>query len=446
MQHFLRDGSGGVLLADDMGLGKTVQTLKLLDEAGGRMFPCLVVCPASVKYVWERQAIDYFKIRAQVLDGRTPPTGEIGIVPKLMVINPDILPYWLKYFQQIDLKTLVLDESQMFSHTTAKRTKAAIKLARTTPYRIALSGTPLTNKPAELWPTLHCLRPDLFPAFFPFAQTYCQPKKRRWGWEYKGATNIPQLHNLLKKTVMIRRLKEDVLKDLPDKIRQITPIGLDDYAEYEQAKDDFLGWVAANYSKTRADRAAKAQAVTQIGYLLRLTARLKCRSVVNWANSFLEENPNEKLVLFAVHQKMIDVLQRRVNCKSVTIDGSVTGHARKIAVEVFRRDSKVRVLIGNIKAAGTGTDGLQGVCSNAAFTELWWVPAIHTQAEDRVYRIGQTKKVWINYLVAYRTIEEQLCEIIQKKQSVIREVLDGSIRAGDMDIFDALMEQMEKTK
>jgi SWI/SNF-related matrix-associated actin-dependent regulator 1 of chromatin subfamily A len=245
---------------------------------------------------------------------------------------------------------------------------------------------------------------------------------------------------------MIRRLKEDVLKDLPDKIRLITPIGLDDYSEYEQAKDDFISWVAKNYSKQRADRAAKAEAVTQIGYLLRLTARLKCKAVVNWANTFLEENPTEKLVLFAVHQKMIDVLQRRVKSKNVTIDGGVTGHNRKLAVDVFRRDPATRVLIGNIKAAGTGTDGLQGVCSNAAFTELWWVPGIHTQAEGRLYRIGQTMKVWIHYLVAYGTIEEQLCEILQKKQGVIREVLDGSIRAGDMDIFDALMNQLEKTQ
>jgi len=448
MEAFLTNSNGsggGVLLADDMGLGKTLQTLWLLCRARvGEMFPTLVVCPASVKYMWEHEALKHVHLRAQVLEGRRSPSGQLGLVPKLMIINPDILMSWLPYFRRVGLKTLVLDECQYFTNPRARRTKAAVDLARRVLYRIALSGTPLTNRPAELWPTLHMLRPDVFPSFFSFAQKYCNPRRTPWGWDFRGATNIPQLHESLKQTCMVRRLKEDVLKDLPDKVRRVVPMDLADRAEYDHAAEDFLGWLQQNYDKSRLDHALRAAAVTRVGYLLRLAARLKSRCVVAWANAFLSEYPDEKLVLFTVHHAMTGVLQRRVDAAHVTVDGGVVGRRRKLAVDLFCRDKKIRVLIGNIRAAGTGIDGLQDVCSTIAFTELWWRPGDHIQAEDRIHRLGQDGVAWINYLVAGGTIEEDLCRIIQTKQQTIRAVLDGEVCGGEIDVFDQLLDVLEK--
>jgi SWI/SNF-related matrix-associated actin-dependent regulator 1 of chromatin subfamily A len=286
------------------------------------------------------------------------------------------------------------------------------------------------------------LWPGVFPSFFSYAQKHCKPTRSPWGWEYKGAENIPQLHALLRRTGMVRRLKEDVLKDLPNKIRRVVPMDLADRKEYIEASTNFVGWLRKNY-KGKAKRALRAVAVTRIGYLLRLVAKLKCRAVVDWANAFLAEYPNEKLVLFAIHKKMIGVLQRRVAAHSVTVDGGVVGRRRKIAVDQFKRDPKIRVFIGNIKAAGTGVDGLQSVCSNMAFAELWWRPGDHIQAEDRLYRIGQGGHVFINYLVAGGTIEEDLCRIIQAKQEIIHATLDGEEYESDLDVFDQLIEVME---
>ncbi|MBU1067228.1 DEAD/DEAH box helicase [Patescibacteria group bacterium] len=443
VEDFL-DAGGGALLADDMGLGKTLQALWLLcRQRLGGMFPALVVCPASVKYMWEHEALEHVRLRAQVLEGRTPPAGRLGLIPKLMIINPDILMSWLPYLCRINLQTLVLDECQYFTNPRAKRTKAAIDLARRVPYRVALSGTPLTNRPAELFPTLHMLRPDVFRSFYSYAHRFCNPRRTPWGWDYKGAENIPQLHALLKRTCMVRRLKEDVLKDLPAKVRRVVPMDLVDRNEYAHASADFVGWLRKNYDKSRLTSALRAAAVTRIGYLLRLAARLKARNVVEWANEFLSEYPDEKLVLFAVHQKMIGVLQRRVKAKHITVDGNVVGRRRKLAVDQFRKDKQTRLFIGNIKAAGTGVDGLQEVCSTAAFCELWWRPGDHIQAEDRIHRIGQDGVAWVNYLVAGGTIEEDLCRIIQTKQEVIRATLDGQIYDGDMDVFNQLIEVLE---
>ena len=448
MEKFLM-ANGGVLLADDMGLGKTLQALLTLErKRPGQMFPALVVCPASVKYSWEHQALEHVNVRAQVIEGTYKQSyGTMGYVPQLMIINPDILTSWLPWFMSINLRTLVLDECQYYTNLKTKRTDAAIALSRNVPYKIAMSGTPLTNRPSELWPTLHMLRPDLFQGFFIYAQKFCKPKKEYGKWTYKGATNLPELHALLKETCMIRRLKSDVEKDLPKKIRQVISMDLSDRKEYEYASANFSGWLKKNYGKKKAAKSLKAEAVTRIGYLLRLAARLKARAVVDWVNRFLEEYPDEKLVLFAIHVKMIALLQRRIKAKHVTVDGSVIGRKRKLAIDQFRKDPKTRVFIGNIKAAGTGVDGLQDVCNNLAFCELWWRPGDYIQAEDRLHRIGSVGvSLWLNYLVAGDTIEEHLAEILQEKQKVIRQVLDGQVQEGDMDILDKLIEIMKDTK
>lgn len=446
MEDFLGIG-GGVLLADDMGLGKTLETLWCLRRGRpGVMFPALVVCPANVKYGWEHSSLEHVGIRSQVLEGRKPPAGGFGVsIPKITVINPDILSSWLPHLRGVGFRTLVLDECQFFSNPTSKRTKAAMELARGVPYRIALSGTPLMNSPGELWPTLHMLRPDKFRSFFSFADEFCSAKLRFGKWTYGGARNLDKLHTLLRRTCMVRRLKDDVLSDLPKKVRTVVPMDLSDRAEYEHAASDFVGWLHKNYRDNlgKVARAARAEAVTKVGYLVRLAARLKARSVVDWANRFLEERPGEKLVLFGVHQKMLRLLERRVRAHSVTVDGGVVGRRRKAAVDMFRKDPKTRVFIGNVRAAGVGVDGLQDVCQTLAFAELWWVPGVHTQAEDRIYRIGQHGVAWINYLVAGGTIEEVLCRIIQTKHQRIHATLDGADYSRDMDVFDQLIAVME---
>jgi len=444
MEHFLANG-GGVLNADDMGLGKTLQTLWLLKRARlGQMYPALIVCPANVKYGWEYAAQTHINVQAHVLEGRKPPRGGMGTPAPVTIINPDILEKWVPTLGKAGFKTLVLDECQFFGNPNSKRTRAAMALARITPWRIALSGTPLMNAPGELWPTLFMMRPDYFNSLFSFAEDYCEPRLQFGRWTFKGAQNLPELHAKLRRVCMVRRLKSEVLGDLPAKNRVMVPMELSDEDQYNLAVTDFRAWLRQNYRDDlgRVNRAMRAFAVTRVGYLLRLAARLKARAVVDWANRFIAET-GEKLVLFGVHRKMIGMLQRRVNAKCVVIDGGVAGRNRKLAVDQFRRDKDTRVCIGNMKAMGVGVDGLQDVCSNAAFTELYWVPGLHAQAEDRLCRIGQKWVSWMHYLVAPNTIEGRMCSVIQNKQTTIHSALDGHPDAGDMNVHDLLIQALE---
>lgn len=430
---------GRALIADEMGLGKTVEALLWIKKYPEKR-PVIIVCPATLKWMWESFVHDILKKRCDVLCGETPPKK--GLIGKhsIIIINYDILQYWLPYLKKLKAKILVLDECHYLKTRTSIRTESAGELAKGIRYILALSGTPLTNRPAELWPTLHILRPKQFRSFTLFSHRYCQPKMRPWGWEHKGATNIKELHRRLKSLVMIRRLKKDVLQELPDKSRYVIPLEIKDRKEYNEAVNNFIRWLTKK-SISKAKRANKAKRLVQIGYLKRLAAQLKMEGVLSWIDDFLEES-NGKLVLFAVHKDIIKILHDKYKRKCVVVDGNVTGLKRKRAVRDFQTNKGIRLFIGNIQAAGVGIT--LTAASTLAFVEMDFVPGNHTQAEDRIHRIGQKNAADIYYLIAKGTIEENLCELIQKKQKILAATLDGTAKTNQLNIFDALEKSLRK--
>jgi len=438
----IEDFRGRALIALEMGLGKTLISLKWLKKHP-QYLPALIVCPANVKFNWRHEAYNYVRLQSSVCEGQKPPTfnqHDFSTQSPLTIINYDILTYWIDYLKKLDLKTIVFDESQYLQNPQSKRTKAAKSLSGKFKQVLALSGTPLTNKPSELWPTLNILWPESYNSFWSYAQDFCNPRYIFGRWDFSGSSNLPELHRQLKLKGMIRRRKVDVLKELPEKVRRIIPCELSDPKEYQEASTDFISWIRKNKGhKIRST--LKAEKLVMVGELLRLVAKLKMRAVVDWANKFLEET-DEKLILFAFHKKAIKVLKNRVNAKNVVIDGSVTGRNRELAVRQFQNDPNTRLFIGNIKAAGIGIT--LTAASTIGFAEIYWVPGSHIQAEDRPHRIGQKNTVWINYLIAGNTIEEDLCKILQKKQKVISAVLDGGSNPQDLNLYKELLKVIER--
>jgi SNF2 family DNA or RNA helicase len=241
---------------------------------------------------------------------------------------------------------------------------------------------------------------------------------------------------------MVRYLKQDVLPQLPDKVRRVIPLEMENPEEYKQAQNNFIAWLKEN-APGRITSSFRALTLARTGELVRIAARLKLKGVVDWCNRFLEET-EEKLIVFAVHRKCIETLKRRINAESVVVDGSVTGRLRHDTVKEFQRNPNIRVFIGNIHAAGIGINLVQS--STVVFAELWWRPGDHTQAEDRIHRIGQEQQPWIYYFVAAGSIEETLCRIIQKKQEVIRNTLDGRRAVDKMNVHDQLLLELKRSR
>lgn len=429
---------GRCLLAHDMGLGKTALALLWL-KRNPDIRPVIVVCPASLKWNWEREASVHFGMLSEVLSGMKPSIGEMPL-SQLIIINYDILKPWLPFLKSINPQVVILDESHMLGSQKTLRTKCVRQLCRDVPHILALSGTPLTNRPSELWPTLNIIQPARFPSYWTFAQQFCDPKLTPWGWDFSGASRLGELHTKLLKTCMIRRLKSEVLTELPAKRRSVVPMEMDNRREYNAAVKDFYSWLAAQ-SVAKANKAKNAEALVKVGYLKRLIAELKIKPVMEWIDSFLEES-GEKIVLAAVHKKTIDALEHRYKGQSVTIDGSVTGKDRQRAVDAFQKSPKMRVFIGNIKAAGVGIT--LTAASTGAFVELGWTPGEHVQMEDRLHRLTQRNAVVWHYLIAKDSLEEKLCALIQQKMSVLDHVLDGKTNGESLDIFDLLLKSLEE--
>jgi SNF2 family DNA or RNA helicase len=347
---------------------------------------------------------------------------------------------WLDPIRQLHPKLLICDEVQQIRNQKAMMTKMVLMLTKSnTRNFLALTGTPIVNRPIEFWTTLHILDPENFPKYHTFGTRYCGAYHGAFGWNYNGVSRAAELHDLVFGRLAIRRRKADVLKELPPKRRVMVPMKIDNQGEYNKAKADIVNWITATKGLEAGAKASRIEALARLNTLKQLTAKGKLASVKEWIETFLESG--EKLVAFTTHHAIIDELFEQFKKVAVKIDGRTSQEERDKAVQAFQNDDKVRVLFGNIKAAGVGLT--LTAASNTAFVELGWSPGEHSQAEDRTVRIGQTAtSITMWYLIANGTIEEWMAKLIDSKQKVLDEVVEGRESDGE-DMLTSLLEQLK---
>ncbi len=435
--EFIEGRKGRAVVGDEMGLGKTIQALAWL-QFHPELRPAIIVCPASLKLNWLAEALKVTDERPLVISGRPRPGDSIS-GHRVLIINYDILGDWSDRLTALSAKVLVLDECHYIKNRKADRTKASMLLGKQIPHVLALSGTPIINRPVEFFNSLHLVDPGRFRSFWDYAHRYCGAKHNGFGWDFTGASNTAELNALLVKTCMIRRLKADVLQELPAKTRALQPMSLDPAAmkTYKVASARFLEWLAS-VNPEKVSAAERAEALTKIEALKQLALKAKLDGAVDWIGNFLD--CDGKLVVFATHKETIRVLRERFPEGSVVVDGSTSLPDRDVAVRRFQSDPDCRLLIGNLKAAGVGLT--LTASSNTCFVELGWTPGEHDQAEDRVHRIGQKDAVTAWYLVAPGTIDEAILAMIDKKRKVLASVLDGRAVDGH-SLLSVLLTEMQ---
>lgn len=443
---FINAQNGRALIGDEMGLGKTIQAIGWL-AIHPDIRPAIVVCPATVKQNWAREIKKWF-VKPQnvcVLKGQG---GKHLPKADIYIINYDILHFWKDKLLSAQPQALILDESHYIKNPKTIRTTTIMDkdegMGRRIPNVICLSGTPVINRPIEFYNTIRLINWKLFPSRFQFAKDYCAAKHTRWGWDFNGASNTEELHQTLSGTIMLRRRKVDVLKDLPPKQRTVVPIEMEngEAAEYSRAENNFIGWLSATAGTEAARKAAKAEALVKIEYLKQLALKGKIAAVQQWITDFL--GSGEKLVVFCTHTDTVDWLVNTFGPVAVRLDGSTSQTARQQAIDSFQNDPKVRLFVGNIKAAGVGIT--LTAASNTCFIELGWTPGEHSQAEDRVHRIGQeadSVNAW--YLLAQNTVEEDIAELLDYKSDVLSSILDGK-PFEEEHMLTKLMERMMARK
>ena len=414
--------NGRVALGDGMGTGKTLQSLAWL--AYNRSFPALIVVNAPTKLQWEKEFKRWLSLvpncphRVQILYGTRTRKLDRSCS---YIINWDILTYWQNELASTGFECLIGDEAQAIGNPESKRALAFRHLAAVIPECIVMSGTPARSRPAQFWTMVSCVEPKMFPTYKGYLWRYTCPKATPWGIQFDGARNVKELHAKLV-SVMLRRTKDDVMKDLPPKTLDVVPLEADasELAEYniEEAGIAELQGIAAREKLTNLTRTAYA---------------VKEKSLLNWVRCFMESD--EKLLLFAWHRDVVDRLFEELKeYNPAKIYGGVTLQQREAEKEKFIRDDSCRIMICNIQSGGTGVDGFQKVCCNVAFAEFASTSTDMEQAEDRLHRGGQERPVSVYYLIAAGTIDEDMAEALDSKKKVLASVLDGK-QAADLDLI-----------
>jgi SWI/SNF-related matrix-associated actin-dependent regulator of chromatin subfamily A-like protein 1 len=403
------------LLADEMGTGKTIQVAGLLNLLGDKLARVLIVTPASVKRVWALELSKWLVPKAplMIIKGDTPPADlpESGI----WIINYEMLSkFWTPLRRSWDL--IVLDEAHYIKTRDSRRTKLCLELARFAKRKILLTGTPLLNRPAELWSLLHFLAPREWPNFYKFAHRYCAPFRAQWGWDFSGASNLEELNSKLRSGLMLRRLKKDVLSQLPPLTRALVPLdaGTGNLEELTKA----AGLDPLEMPFEIDPLAIPFEAIAAIRHEL---GRLK----VGPALEFILEQAGateEKFVIFAHHRAVLEELHERLLPGAVLVTGETKEADRGAAIESFMKDPLVRFFAASIHAMGVGVT--LSAASRVIFVEQDWTPAILRQAEDRLHRIGAANPILSQFLVVPDSIDINVMRAVISKMDVIERVIE----------------------
>lgn len=432
-----------VIFGDEMGLGKTIQALGVVMH--NNALPCLIVCPNTLKYNWKREISVWTDKKAYVFDRHERLIDQNA---DFCIISYNSLEAFKGQIEKYNFVSLIGDESHYLKNQKSGRTQNFAKLSVNIEYILLLTGTAIINRPNELISQLNILgKLDHFGGWWSFAKRYCDAKRTSFGIQANGATNLEELHNKLREICYVRRNKEDVLKELPQKQRNITEIELENSVEYMHAELEFKEWAMAAYKiKLREsvkqwmkDRVKKSEierrkqeflneyewkldnveALMKITALRKLSAKGKITESVEWIKDFLESG--NKLVVFAIHTEIIEYISKHFKCHK--INGSVDPAIRQQYVEDFQTNPKTNLIIINMKS---GAEGITlTAAADVAILELPWEPGTLLQCEDRVHRMGQFKTVNIHYLLARDSYDMQIYELLISKFAIINAVNSG---------------------
>uniref|UniRef100_I3JR71 SWI/SNF-related matrix-associated actin-dependent regulator of chromatin subfamily A-like protein 1 n=1 Tax=Oreochromis niloticus TaxID=8128 RepID=I3JR71_ORENI len=414
--NFAVSKQGRLLLADDMGLGKTIQAI-CIAAYYRKEWPLLVVTPSSVRFTWA----EAFR---RWLPSLTPDSINVVVKAKdslrsglINIISYDLLSRMDKQQPGNPFNVLIM-VSLLFKHVNSALCDLSCpsfhpQVAKRV---ILLSGTPAMSRPAELYTQILAVRPTLFPRFHEFGIRYCDARQMTWGWDYTGSSNLGELKLLLEECLMLRRLKSEVLSQLPAKQRKVVTVTIDGINTRTKAA---LSAAAKQLAKGHRNKMEEKEALL---VFYNHTAEAKLQAIMEYITDMLECG-REKFLVFAHHKLVLDHITTELEKKNVDfirIDGSTPSAERQQLCERFQYSAKTCVAVLSITAANMGLT--LHSADLVIFAELFWNPGVLIQAEDRVHRIGQTSSVNIHYLVAKGTADDHLWPMIQEKMNVLEQV------------------------
>lgn len=423
------------LCADEMGLGKTIEAIVAMNDwfLSGLVTSALVICPASLKLNWEKEIKEWMTYKATVQVVNAGDT--VSMLPKtdILIINYDLLKKWAYVTGKKWWGLVIADESHMIKNPSAQRTKYVTQLHCNR--RIALTGTPMPNSPKELWSVASWLRKDIFYNQWYFYNEYCYVRREFGRTVIDGGKNLPRLQKKMRSTFLVRRKKEDVLKDLPDKTRQIIEIPHEYKVLVEEEKTQYANMTSAREKMKQArkdilDNAVRKEKMEELMVEYRVAfgklAIVRKELAMKKVSLCIEHIENVLdsvgcLVLFTYHKEPAYTIASHFKGRCGVITGDTPLDERNSIVQKFQ-NGDIDLVIGTIGAMGTGLTLTRS--SNVVMMELDWTPANLEQAEDRCHRIGQKNAVLVQYLVLHNSLDANMMNKVCRKGKLIKETLE----------------------
>lgn len=423
---------GNHINGSSCGVGKTLCSIfyaEMLD-----LFPCMVVCPASVKSGWLKEWKETNPgRRISIISTSSPPED---FEADVIVINYDILgkrvtkengktslEIRLDGMKKKSFSLVIADEIHFLKNRKSIRSKSFKKLAHKVPSVIGLTGTLIMNRPAELLNILILIErikeitpDDQYHHYF--FERYCNMKETNFGMDISGASNIKELNRLLKECCYFQVSKRDALKELPPISENVVECEITNKRAYKKAKDDLLQFIEDKFKdEEKVEKAARAEFLVKLSTLKQLSLEGKEKFIKKWVEEWMEANEEEKLLVFASQSTILTKIAGEFK-EVLLITGGTATKKRDEILQKFASQKKNRLLFANIGCLGTGVDGLQKVCSNMAILELPPRPSDLVQVIGRLERSGQENPVTIQHLLSMETIDKDLWEMLKGKKDV----------------------------
>ena len=413
-------GSKRFILADDMGLGKTTSTIIAALETKAKKI--LIICPASLKINWQREIENYTDRSVYIAEGKHFSTEH-----DFVIVNYDILKnfYDLKdkensLITKSNFELIVIDEAHYIQNGQAQRTKLVNSFVKSVDKLWLLTGTPMTSRPMNYYNLLFLIESPVAQNWMAYAIRYCQGYQFKAGnrkiWNVSGASNLEELRDRTSRQVL-RRLKTEVL-DLPDKI--ISPIYLRLKSKlYEGLMGEYYDW----YKNKKEESSSLTVQFSKLMKVRQVIAEEKINDTIELAQNIIDQD--KKVIIFTNFTDTLQKIHSHFGKQSVYLDGSCTKPQRQYAVDQFQENDKIKVFVGNLRAAGVGITLTAGEA--VIMNDLSFVPSDHDQAQDRAYRYGQKNSVSVYYPIFENTIEGVIYDMLSKKKNIIDTVMGDNI-------------------
>ncbi|PDP60171.1 DEAD/DEAH box helicase [Prevotella intermedia] len=449
-----------LLIGDEPGLGKTLQSIGIINATNA--YPCLVICPSSLKINWQREFAKFTDKSALILDGSVQATWgyllKIGMHQIAITNYESLRKYFVwdikgdrKSFRLKDVvfnpaikvfKSIIIDESHRVKDPSAQQTIFAKGISFGKERIILLSGTPVVNRPDDLVAQLSIMgRIADFGGAAKFRADFCTDPRDKAA---QPAVPLTVLSKQLYSTCMIRREKQKVLPQLPAKTRTDIFIDISNREEYRVAANDLTTYLQQYTECTDWDirRKMQMEALVRFMTLRALATKGKVAQTADFINTFLANG--KKLIMFCSLHEVVDELLK-IFPKAVTVTGRDSAVSKQAAVDAFQNSEDTRLIICSIKAAGVGLT--LTAASDVAFCELPWTMADCLQCEDRAHRIGQKDNVNCYYLLGSGTIDSTIYSLIQQKKSIAAEIMntDDDIPTNEMYFIELVSSFLNET-